>query len=34
MKASSMDEYEFPGKDGVSWWKSDEARVILDGEQI
>lgn len=34
MKEESMDRFEFPGKDGVSWWRSEEAKVILDGEQI
>lgn len=34
MKAKSMDRYEYPGKDGVSWWKSDEARGILESEKI
>jgi L-galactonate dehydratase len=34
MKAESMDQYEFPGKDGVSWWKSAEAKSILEGERI
>lgn len=34
MKPESMDRFEYPGKPGVSWWTSDEARVILDGEKI
>lgn len=34
MKAESMDRYEFPGEEGVSWWKTAEARQILDGVQI
>ncbi|KAK7542012.1 mandelate racemase/muconate lactonizing enzyme domain-containing protein [Phyllosticta citribraziliensis] len=34
MKAKSMDRFEFPGKEGVSWWKSEEARSILEGERI
>ena len=34
MKAESMDRYSFPGEDGVSWWKSEEARPILTGEKI
>lgn len=34
MKAASMDQYEFPGKDGVSWWKSEEAKPILEGIKI
>jgi len=34
MKAASMEEFAYPGKDGVSWWKSAEARPILEGEKI
>ncbi|KAI9896584.1 hypothetical protein N3K66_008756 [Trichothecium roseum] len=34
MKAESMDRFEYPGKDGVSWWKSDEAKPILTGDKI
>ncbi|EFX02777.1 mandelate racemase muconate lactonizing enzyme family protein [Grosmannia clavigera kw1407] len=34
MKSESMDRFEFPGKPGVSWWQSDEARTILDGDKI
>lgn len=34
MKAQSMDEYEFPGKEGVSWWQSKEAKHIIEGEKI
>jgi L-galactonate dehydratase len=34
MKPQSMERYAFPGKDGVSWWKTDEAKPILEGERI
>lgn len=34
MKAASMDAFEFPGKEGVSWWRSAEAKSILEGERI
>ncbi|KAF2801372.1 enolase C-terminal domain-like protein [Mytilinidion resinicola] len=34
MKSKSMAAYEFPGKEGVSWWRGEEAKVILDGEKI
>jgi len=34
MKEGSMKKFEFPGEEGVSWWRSDEARVILEGEKI
>lgn len=33
MKPESMDMYSFPGTDG-SWWKSEEARPILEGVKI
>lgn len=33
MKAASMDRFEYPGKAGVSWWTTDEARPILEGEK-
>ncbi|KAL2119619.1 hypothetical protein VTJ04DRAFT_6580 [Mycothermus thermophilus] len=33
MKPESMDRYEYPGGEG-SWWRTDEARIILDGEKI
>jgi L-galactonate dehydratase len=32
MKENSMKEYGFPGEKGVSWWTSDEAKPILEGE--
>ncbi|KAI5866084.1 enolase C-terminal domain-like protein [Durotheca rogersii] len=34
MKPESMDRYAFPGEPGVSWWRSDEAKPILEGEKI
>ena len=34
MKAESMERFEFPGKEGVSWWRSEEAKAILEGERI
>jgi len=34
MKPESMDRFEYPGKEGVSWWRSEEARGILEGERI
>jgi L-galactonate dehydratase len=33
MKAKSMEEYSFPGGPG-GWWKSEEARPILEGVKI
>jgi len=33
MKAESMDRYEYPGGEG-SWWRSDEAKPILEGVKI
>ncbi|KAM0201184.1 hypothetical protein ACHAPA_002355 [Fusarium lateritium] len=34
MKPESMDRFSYPGEKGVSWWTSDEAKVILDGKKI
>ncbi|KAH7013312.1 enolase C-terminal domain-like protein [Ilyonectria destructans] len=34
MKPASMDQFGYPGEKGVSWWTSDEAKVILDGVKI
>ncbi|KAI0887844.1 enolase C-terminal domain-like protein [Annulohypoxylon maeteangense] len=34
MKPESMDRYSFPGEEGVGWWRSEEARGILEGEKI
>ena len=34
MKPESMDKFSYPGKEGVSWWKSEEARPILEGEKF
>ncbi|KAI2607979.1 enolase C-terminal domain-like protein [Hypoxylon sp. NC1633] len=34
MRPESMDRYSFPGEEGVSWWRSEEARPILEGEKI
>jgi L-galactonate dehydratase len=33
MKAESMDRYEYPGGEG-SWWRSEEAKPILEGVKI
>ncbi|KAI6783567.1 L-galactonate dehydratase-like protein [Emericellopsis cladophorae] len=34
MKADSMDKFSYPGEEGVSWWKSEEAKPILDGVKL
>ena len=34
MRGSSMERFEYPGREGVSWWRSEEAKVILEGEKI
>ncbi|KAF2475729.1 L-galactonate dehydratase [Lindgomyces ingoldianus] len=34
MKPESMERFSFPGEEGASWWRSDEAKAILEGEQI
>jgi L-galactonate dehydratase len=33
MKAESMDKFSYPGTEG-GWWKSEEAKSILEGEKI
>jgi L-galactonate dehydratase len=33
MKPESMETFTFPGKEG-GWWKSEEARPILEGIKI
>jgi len=33
MKPESMDRFTYPGEKGVSWWTSDEAKPILEGER-
>ncbi|KJZ74587.1 Mitochondrial enolase superfamily member 1 [Hirsutella minnesotensis 3608] len=34
MKAESLHKYAFPGEEGVSWWRSDEAKPVLEGPKI
>ncbi|KAJ3034616.1 L-galactonate dehydratase [Rhizophlyctis rosea] len=34
MKAESMEQFEYPGKEGVGWWRSAEAKSILEGVKI
>jgi L-galactonate dehydratase len=34
MKPESMDRFAYPGEDGVSWWRSDDAKPILNGIKI
>ena len=34
MKEASMDRYTYPGKEGASWWKTDDAKVVLEGHQV
>ncbi|KAF2157656.1 enolase C-terminal domain-like protein [Myriangium duriaei CBS 260.36] len=34
MRPESMDKFEYPGKEGVSWWRSEEAKPILQGVKI
>lgn len=31
MKPESMDRFSYPGEEGVSWWRTDEAKPILEG---
>ena len=32
MKPESMDRYEYPGREGVSWWRSEDAKPLLNAE--
>ena len=34
MKPESMEKYEYPGAEGVSWWRSEEAKSILKGPRV
>jgi L-galactonate dehydratase len=34
MKAESMDRYEYPGKGGISWWRTEEARMVIDAPRV
>ncbi|KAI1472773.1 enolase C-terminal domain-like protein [Daldinia caldariorum] len=34
MKPESMDRFSYPGEEGVSWWRTEEAKAILEGEKI
>ncbi|OAL62019.1 mandelate racemase/muconate lactonizing enzyme [Trichophyton rubrum] len=34
MKAHSMERYSFPGEDGKSWWRSEEAKPVLQRARV
>ncbi|EEQ31748.1 L-galactonate dehydratase [Microsporum canis] len=34
MKARSMEEYSFPGEEGKSWWRSEEAKPVLQRARV
>lgn len=34
MKPESLAKYAFPGEPGVSWWQTDEAKPILQGDRV
>ncbi|KAI0601981.1 enolase C-terminal domain-like protein [Biscogniauxia sp. FL1348] len=34
MKPESMEKFAYPGEEGVSWWRSAEAKPILEGEKF
>ncbi|KAI9799397.1 MAG: L-galactonate dehydratase [Piccolia ochrophora] len=34
MKPGSMDRYSFPGEEGTSWWTTEEARQVLEAENV
>lgn len=33
MKAESMKRFEYPGEEGVSWWRTDEAKPIFEASR-
>jgi len=33
MKPESLDGFSYPGEPGVSWWQSEEAKSIINGEK-
>ncbi|KAI9722494.1 MAG: L-galactonate dehydratase [Chrysothrix sp. TS-e1954] len=34
MKPESMQKYKYPGDEGLSWWRTDAAKAILEGARI
>ena len=34
MKAESMDRYAYPGEEGVSWWRTAEARPVIEAPRV
>lgn len=34
MKPESMERFAFPGEEGTGWWRSEEARPLLEGKRI
>jgi len=34
MKGESIKQFEFPGEDGIGWWKTSEAKGILEAKRI
>jgi L-galactonate dehydratase len=34
MKEESMRRFEYPGEEGVSWWRTEEAKPILEGAKF
>jgi L-galactonate dehydratase len=34
MNPESMDKFSFPGEEGKGWWRSEEAKRVLDSPRI
>ncbi|ETN36607.1 uncharacterized protein HMPREF1541_08885 [Cyphellophora europaea CBS 101466] len=34
MKEDSMDRFEYPGEEGKSWWRTAEARTVIDAPRV
>lgn len=34
MKAESMNRYEYPGKEGVSWWRTEDAKPVINAARV
>ncbi|KAH8895875.1 mandelate racemase/muconate lactonizing enzyme family protein [Thozetella sp. PMI_491] len=34
MRSESIYRYTYPGEDGKSWWKTEEAKIVLNGPRV
>lgn len=34
MKGESMDQYEYPGQHGKSWWRTEEAKSVINAPRV